>query len=200
VARLRYRLCARPGYPFQLELCIDYRLSAGGLSVSFEATNVGAASCPFGAGAHPYFGFTGARVDTLELSVPAEEWLDVDARAIPRRRRPVAGSTVDFRRPRLIGAALLDHAFTHLERDRDGIARVRLRHGGDEIVLWFDRACDFVQVFTGDTLADRARRRQGVAIEPMTCAANAFNSGDGLRVLAPGESLHGRWGVSCTLQ
>ena len=40
-----------------------------------------------------------------------------------------------------------------------------------------------------------ARRRRGLAIEPMTCAPDAFNSGDGLLTIAPGESVEGRWGI-----
>ena len=35
----------------------------------------------------------------------------------------------------------------------------------------------------------------GIAIEPMTCAPNAFRSGDGLVVLQPGESWSGSWGI-----
>jgi aldose 1-epimerase len=50
-------------------------------------------------------------------------------------------------------------------------------------------------VLSGDTLAPD-RRRRGLAIEPMTCAPDAFNSGEGLIVLAPGESLIERWGIS----
>ena len=106
------------------------------------------------------------------------------------------GGPLDFRQPRVIGTARLDHAFAGLERDPDGLARVRLRHGDDAIVVWLDRAFDFVQLFTGDTLPDIARRRRSVAIEPMTCAPNAFNSGDGLRVLHADESLRGRWGIA----
>ena len=36
-------------------------------------------------------------------------------------------------------------------------------------------------------------QRKAIAIEPMTCAVNAFNTGDGLRWLEPGEtwSAHG---------
>jgi aldose 1-epimerase len=34
-----------------------------------------------------------------------------------------------------------------------------------------------------------------VAIEPMTAPANAFNTGAGLRWLAPGESWTLRWGI-----
>jgi aldose 1-epimerase len=173
-------------------------VSASGLTVTFGATNIGAAPCPFGAGAHPYFAFPGARIDDVELCVRGQEWLEVDARSIPQRRRPVEGSAVDFRRFRTIGAALLDHAFTGLERDADGFASVRLRHGRDEIRIWQDRSFGFVQVFTGDTLGDRARRRLGVAVEPTSCAPNAFNSGDGLVVLAPGESFRGRWGVAAS--
>jgi aldose 1-epimerase len=194
-ALLRLRLAARPGYPFPLDLAVEYRVSPAGLSVRYAATNIGDAACPFGAGAHPYFGFAGSRVDALELCVPAEEWLEVDARSIPRSRRRVEGSPVDFRRPRPIGPALLDHAFTGLARDADGIARVSLRRGPDEIGVWFDRAFDFVQVFTGDTLPDRARRRRGAAIEPMSCAPNAFNTGQGVLVLDPGASFEGHWGV-----
>jgi aldose 1-epimerase len=195
VARLRHRLPARPGYPFELELAVQYQLTGSGLAVDLRATNVGTVPCPFGAGAHPYFGFPGTQVDDVELCVRAEEWLEVDERSIPRARQPVAGSALDFRRPRRIGDARLDHAYTGLERDAEGLANVLLRHGPEEIRLWLGRPFDFVQIYTGDTLPDRARRRHSVAIEPMTCAANSFNSGEGLRVLAPDESMAGRFGV-----
>jgi aldose 1-epimerase len=52
----------------------------------------------------------------------------------------------------------------------------------------------FVMVFTGDTLAPE-RRRRGLAVEPMTCAPDAFNSGDGLLTIRPGGSVEGRWGI-----
>jgi aldose 1-epimerase len=35
-----------------------------------------------------------------------------------------------------------------------------------------------------------------VAIEPMTCAPDALNSGDGLVVLEPGASFTGRCGLT----
>jgi aldose 1-epimerase len=194
-ALFRHRMAARPGYPFPLDLAVEYRVSPSGLSVRFAAANIGAAPCPFGAGAHPYFGFAGTRVDALELQVPADRWLQVDARSVPVGWRSVEESQLDFRRPRVIGPALLDHAFTGLERDARGIARVSLRRGQDSVVVWFDRAFDFVQVFTGDTLPDRARRRLGAAVEPMSCAPNAFNTGHGMLVLDPGHLFEGRWGV-----
>jgi aldose 1-epimerase len=191
--RLRHRLCASPGYPFQLDLEVEYRLSASGLGVTFDARNAGHAPCPFGAGAHPYFAFAGARVDTIELCVGAQDYLEVDARSIPLGSRPVDGSEVDFRRPRAIGTARLDHAFTRLERDAAGVACALLRHEAGEIRLWLDSSFEFVQVYTGDTLPDRTR--QSVALEPMSCAPDAFNNGQGLLVLGPGESMRSRWGL-----
>ena len=164
-------------------------MSSAGLTVTYGATNAGAVPCPFGVGAHPYFAFGGTSIDAVELHVPAETWLEVDARSIPQARRPVAGSDVDFRRSRVIGALRLDHAFTDLQRDADGAARVVLRYGKHQVRIELDRSFEYVQVFTGDTLFDRSRRRQAVAIEPMTCAPNAFNNGQGLRMLAPHESL-----------
>jgi aldose 1-epimerase len=35
--------------------------------------------------------------------------------------------------------------------------------------------------------------RGGIAVEPMTCAPDAFNSGSGLLVLEAGESFTGSW-------
>jgi galactose mutarotase-like enzyme len=44
------------------------------------------------------------------------------------------------------------------------------------------------ELFTGDTLPDEGRRRRGLGVEPMTAAPDAFNSGDGLVVLEPGQA------------
>jgi aldose 1-epimerase len=67
--------------------------------------------------------------------------------------------------------------------------------GGGSVTVWMDEAWGYIQVFTGDTLSADERRRS-IAVEPQTCPANAFNSGEGLRVLEPGESFSGSWGIS----
>jgi aldose 1-epimerase len=51
-------------------------------------------------------------------------------------------------------------------------------------------------IYSGDTLADVPRRRRGLAIEPMTCAPDAFNSGAGLIFLQPGASHTSTWGIT----
>jgi aldose 1-epimerase len=96
----------------------------------------------------------------------------------------------DFREPHLLGQAVLDTAFTKVAADADGRWRVTLTHArtGRAVTVWADAtAYPWVQVFTGDSLPAGARRATGIAVEPMTCAPDAFNSGDGLIVLEPGE-------------
>lgn len=191
------RLHPQPAYPFTADLTIEYALDDGGLEVRLGATNAGEVELPFGAGFHPYLTLGGATIDRLRAQVPAASWLPADARGIPTgERRPVADD-LDLREGPRIGARVLDHCLTDLRRDADGIARVTLTDpeaDGEGVALWMDAAWPFVMVFTGDTV-EPARRRHGLAVEPMTCAPDAFNSGDGLLVLRPGESFSGRWGI-----
>ncbi len=56
-----------------------------------------------------------------------------------------------------------------------------------------------LQLYTGDTLAPE-RRRLGLAAEPMTCPPNAFQTGDGIVRLEPGDTFVGRWGVRAELR
>jgi aldose 1-epimerase len=51
---LEYVLHPQPGYPFTLQLRVEYALDDTGLTVTTSARNVGAGACPFGAGHHPY--------------------------------------------------------------------------------------------------------------------------------------------------
>lgn len=48
----------------------------------------------------------------------------------------------------------------------------------------------------GDPLPDVDRR--SLAVEPMTCAPNAFRSGEGLIVLESGRSTTSTWGIAPT--
>jgi aldose 1-epimerase len=186
----------QPGYPFSLALSIEYSLSDAGLTVRTTATNAGDRDAPYGCGAHPYLTAGTEVVDTLELRVPAETVLVSDERSLPTGTVPVAGSDYDFRTPRPIGGLVLDNAFTDLERDADGVARVELRDSvsGTGRTLWMDEAYPYVMVFSGDPLPDVARR--ALAVEPMSCPPNAFRSGESLVRLAPGESHTATWGIS----
>ena len=185
---LEHVLRPQPGYPFTLELRVEYSLSENGLTVRTSAANSGSESCPYGAGAHPYLAVGAGGVDEAIVRVPARTVLANDDRGIPVGSSPVDGE-LDFRKPRPVGTARLDHCFTELERDEDGLARVEV----DKTTLWADETYPYLMVFSGDGLPEGARR--SLAVEPMTCAPNAFRSGDGLRVLEPGESTTATWGI-----
>lgn len=187
----------RPGYPFTLELAVEYRLAADGLTVATRARNAGERPLPFGLGFHPYLTVGTDIVDQATLCVPGGSRLEADARGIPSGTDvPVEGSALDFRSPRPVGDLRLDTCFGDLRRSPNGRARVVLAApgGSPAVTLWMDRSFAYVMVFTGDTLAP-PRRRRGLAVEPMTCPPNAFRSGLGLQILAPGAAAGAAWGI-----
>jgi aldose 1-epimerase len=192
---MEHALHPQPGYPFSLAISVEYLLSEEGLLVRTTATNCGTRPCPYGSGNHPYLTVPVSRVDSLTLRVPGDTLLRSDERGIPVDRLPAEGTDYDFRRPRVIGSTVLDHAFTDLARGEDGRARVELRDPdrGEGVTLWVDEAYPYVMVFTGDPLPDVNRR--SLAVEPMTCPPNAFRSGEGLVRLEPGESITSSWGL-----
>ena len=191
---LEHVLRPQPGYPFSLALAIEYALSEEGLRVRTTATNIGTDACPYGSGAHPYLEVAAETVDEVVLRVPARSVLRSDDRGIPVGTASVDEAELDFRIARPIGAAKLDHCFTDLDRGPDGLARVEL-HSAEGVfsTLWVDETHPYLMLFTGDPLPDVARR--SLAVEPMTCAPNAFRSGDGLVRLEPGESTTSSWGI-----
>jgi len=183
------------GYPFLVRLRATYRLGADGLAVRLVALNDGAGPAPYGVGHHPYVTI-GAPVDEGVLTVPAAERLITDGRGNPVGSEPVQGTAYDFRAPREIGALALDTAYTGLERGSDGRATVRLEGpDGSAVEVWLGETAHHLQLYTGETLPDLARRRQGLAVEPMSCPPGAFASGTDLVVLDPGEEHELRWGL-----
>jgi aldose 1-epimerase len=127
---------------------------------------------------------------TVELRAAARIVTDSE-RQLPVGSEPVRGFLGEDR----LGDLAVDDAFEDLERDDNGRAWVRLGcPDGASVELWCDERYRVVQLYTGDTLADD-RRRRALAAEPMTAAANALQTGDGIVRLEPGEEHVGRWGV-----
>jgi aldose 1-epimerase len=192
---MEHALHPQPGYPFRLALGVEYSLSDKGLRVTSTATNVGREACPYGSGAHPYLTVGTETVDTIVLRAPGRTVLHFDERGLPISSSSVDGTEYDFRAPRALGATKLDNAFTDLERDGDGHARVELGNPerGTTLSLWLGDSYPYLQLFTGDPLPSVNRR--SLAVEPMTCPPNAFRTGESLLVLEPGESTTAEWGI-----
>ncbi len=189
-----YRLHPQPGWPHHLDLRTTYALDDAGLTVTAAARNVGATVAPFGYGAHPYLATGETALPEIELSVPASTWVEVDERKLPVATHPVGGGEYDFRAARPVGTADLDTAFTGVTRDDDGRWRVTVRSGDRGASLWADESFPWLQVFTA--IARDRKDVVGIAVEPMSCPADAFNSGESLVVLQPGDEWTGTWGVS----
>lgn len=192
---LGHVLHPQPGYPFSLDLGIEYELSESGLTVRTTATNVGTVTCPYGSGAHPYLTLGTETVDDVLLQVPGQTALRSDDRGIPLGTVAVDGTELDFRSARRIGQATIDNGYTDLERDDAGLARITAAASNRGVTLWVDEGYPYVMVFTGDI---PAVERHGLAIEPMTCPPNAFRSGEGVVTLEPGDSHTAAWGMTPT--
>jgi len=190
------RLYPLKGYPFTLDVRVEYSLNADGLRVRTTAHNLGDTALPYGNGQHPYLFPGEGLVDACTLQAPGATRITTDdERQLPTGTEAVQGTAYDFRSPRRLGELAIDYAFTDLERDSGGRAWVRLT-GDDEHTaeLWMDESYPLVELYTADTLSD-ARKRTGLGCEPMTCPPNAFQSGHGLVRLEPEESLTTTWGA-----
>jgi aldose 1-epimerase len=196
---LQVDLPAQQGYPYQVRVTVDFALGAEGLVTTVTGTNVGARTAPWGTAPHPYLVAGPGLVDDWSLELPATQYLTVtEDRLIPLELAEVTAGdgAFDFRTPRPIGETFIDHAFTGLTRDDRGQAVVLVRDvSGAGVMLAFEAACPWVQVHTADR-PNREENRIGLAVEPMTCAPDAFNSGLGLIHLAPGESHRASWRIA----
>ena len=195
---LELTLLATPAYPFAVSMTVEYHLRNSGLTVTASATNVGDETCPFAFGVHPYLGF-GGDLGAVELQAPASSILVTNDRLLPTgAKRSVEGTPFDFQTPTRLEQTVLDTTYSDLARDQNGNWTVHLhdRWRGRSSMLWADEAFPYLQLYTGDTMSDPLLRRTALGVEPMTCAPNGFNTGEGLVELSPGESWTGRYGIA----
>jgi len=186
---LRYLLLPQAGYEFALQVDITYTLDAStGLTVRIGATNLGPDPAPYAAANHVYFVPGDGKVDDWTLELPAQTYYaSPGPRSLPDGPYPVAGSDLDFRSPHTIGPIRLNHSYTGGERDADGwgTATIHAADGHGIRVRW-DAAARWIHPFSYDLPG--AASRTALALEPMTCPPNAFNSGTDLIELQPGRS------------
>jgi aldose 1-epimerase len=194
--RMATTLRPRQGYPFALDLQVEYVLADDGLTVTTTAINIGDQAAPYGCGQHPYLSPGAGKVDECLLRFNAGTRIVTDPqRQLPTGSEPVSGTEFDFRTPRPIGELAMDFAFTDLVRDTDGRAWVELTGpDGHTALTWVDEAYPIIEIYTADTLSPE-RRRRGLGTEPMTLPPNGFRSQDGVITLAPQERHVASWGA-----
>jgi aldose 1-epimerase len=104
----------------------------------------------------------------------------------------------------VLGGVEIDHAYTAVQPDADGSATVRVTDpDGSGVAMTWDASCPWVQIHTADLPGGPAQpgHRAGLAVEPMTCAPDAFNQAGypydtGLIVLEPGAASVAQWRIS----
>jgi aldose 1-epimerase len=183
------------GYPFRLDTSVRFELTEDGIDIVHGIRNAGAGVAPVGVGVHPYLRVGDAPMRSLTVTVLADSYLELDDAQIPVARHPVDGTPVDLRSGRSLDGVTLDTPFTDL-----ALVAGRVRHrlqapDGSAVELVADPDFEFAQVFTSEIYETDEGPIDAVAIEPMTCAPDALNSGEGLRWLEPDEQWVTGWGL-----
>ena len=190
------------GYPFAVDLQVTYVIGPTAIEMEIEATNIGHTTAPYGTGWHPYFRLSDS-IDDLILRIPAGTIVRTDPALIPLEgsqavepldRHPM----MDFRRPRPVGAAVIDACFGDLDFGTSGRAETVLQDPatGDGLRVW--QTAGYMHVFTGDTLA--RDRRRSIALEPVEMMTDAFNRDEFAAAvrLEPGRQRRFGFGVAYT--
>lgn len=192
---LRADIVPQVGYPYLLETSVRYTLGPDGVTAEHTVVNRSASAAPVALGTHPYVTIGDADPRELRLRIPAETYFETDDRMLPVGESPVSEGT-DLRTPRPLGELKLDTGFATLRRDADGMVRSSLTApDGRVATLWQGEGLDYLQAYTNTSYPGQ---ELVVALEPMSAPAEAFNSGRGLRRLAPDEAWTVQWGVSLT--
>lgn len=186
------------GYPHELRVVVEYLIGEDGLRMTVSAENLGSTTAPYGVCPHPYLLAGPSPLNEWTLEVPAGSFLEVAPdRLLPKEVRSVEGHEFDFRTSRAIGTTEIDHAFTDIKFDDDdgGQARVLVHDPtGTGVGMSWDRTCRWLQIHTADKKPPFPNRL-GLAVEPMTCPPDAFNSGVDLIRLEPGAACTASWGI-----
>ena len=175
------------GYPFRFSLRVIYTLTDGAFACTTEIRNIDRKPLPIGDSWHPYFKTSGS-VKHLRLSLPPHSVVELTPSKIPTGK---IGKQVKKRSMIPLKQKHLDSVIDLGEQRRRIATNLLDPRLGLRIELWQD--------------AGKGRYRylvlymtpsgSSVAIEPWTCAPNAFNNKMGLIVLKPGRKFKASYGV-----
>jgi len=166
-------------FPFHHEARYEARLAEGRLEIAVTVRASGADEVPVAFGFHPYLAPPeGPREDWL-VELPGMRRLRLDERQIPTGPGDEEGA-----RSFLLAEHELDDGFDRVS----ATASFAVTAGERRLSVELREGYGFAQVYA-------PRSGRFVCFEPMTAPANGLASGEGLRVLAPGESHTARFGL-----
>lgn len=167
-------------YPFPFHFEVEFIIHDNGtFTVEVAVQNNHDQPIPAGFGWHPYFRLTDTS-DAHFLQLPPCEQVEINERMIPTgQRRPFA----DFQRKKQVADTFLDNCF-RVTRPTGSYALI-LESGGNRLTVKASaRQFPYFQVFTPP-------HRTSIALEPMSCNVDAFNSGEGI-MLEAGKEWKGK--------
>ncbi len=166
-------------YPFEVAIDVSYELIGTELLASISAKNNGSKIAPVAFGTHPYLAIAADSKIKISAALQAVN----DSAQIPTGWEPAVKQIAET-----YAQLKLDDCFAGLETDANGIAQTTITNAdGSQVAVWQDALFKYLMIYTHPSL--------GVAIEPQTSPANAFNSGEDLIWLEPAEAVTGRWGI-----
>jgi len=158
-------------FPFPHHVEMAVRLRPLDLEIQTAVFADSGSPVPISFGFHPYFGLPGILRADWTLNAPAMRKLGRDAQGIP-----TGAETPSTPLAARLGNTDYDDGFA-LSREP---ATFSIDGNGYSIAIEFKRGFNFAQIFA-------PKDKEFIAIEPMTAETNALCSGEGLRVIAPGE-------------
>jgi aldose 1-epimerase len=180
-------------YPFEQEYFVTYSLAQSGLRWTLVVENIGSKPTPYGASVHPYLiAEPGGIVNDWSLKMPTVEYMSVDVdRLLPIAVVKCSIKNFEFDQERVIGNLFIDHAFKVDSGNAHHKIEVRAANR-EGVWMGFDDESHWIQIHTADR-DDRETSRKSLAVEPMTCPPDVFNSSIDLIVLQPGQKHQISW-------
>ena len=167
-------------WPFAFAAEQRFTLTPDALHVALTLRNLHRSAAPAGIGLHPYFPRNGA--PTLRFNA-ARVWLN-DANSLPAESVPVPPEW-DHSRAQRIGSASLDNCFAGWDRE------AHIVWASHDLALRIEADAPFRHL-----IVYTPPGQDYFCVEPVSHMNDAINrmdsaTGHGLRILEPGETLHG---------
>jgi aldose 1-epimerase len=167
-------------FPFRHHVLFEAAASAGELTLTTTVEATGDDPVPVSFGYHPYTGVPGIDRESWQITLGAFRRLRLDDRMIPTGER----EPVD-QRSFVLADANLDDPFDALAVPPEFVAAA----DGSALTVEFLSGYSYAQVYA-------PVGQQFICFEPMTAPTNALNSGDGLQVMAPGETYRAEFKIA----
>jgi len=162
-------------FPFSFTLDVTYEFKQTGITIHFRVKNNSSSSFPYGIGWHPYFALTERTKSSLQLDAHIQYLTNDELICNAQKEVEITNLSLN---------QTLDSAFALSSQN------VTLQTESYRITLATPKK-SYLQLYT-------PQDKDMVAIEPMSCIGNAFNSGIGKKILAPEESF--TWQVELDIE